>query len=117
MRFIHRDYHPGNILVSRGAIVGVVDWLTACRGPRSIDVARMRLNLASAFGLDAAVRFPAMYQEEAGPHWEHDPYWDLLDGVDLAQSQRAPLTRGQANAWDRFERWVGSALVTLEEGG
>ncbi|MBA2313322.1 MAG: aminoglycoside phosphotransferase family protein, partial [Actinobacteria bacterium] len=49
--FIHRDYHPGNILRSHGRISGAIDWPTACRGPFSIDLARMRLNLAGDFRL------------------------------------------------------------------
>jgi aminoglycoside phosphotransferase (APT) family kinase protein len=109
-RFIHRDYHSGNILVSRGSITGVVDWLTACRGPRSIDLARMRLNLAADFGLDPAERFLALYRERAPVDWMHDPYWDLLDAVDMAQDASAPQTRRQSTGWDRFEQWVSSAV-------
>jgi aminoglycoside phosphotransferase (APT) family kinase protein len=112
-RFIHRDYHPGNILVSRGKITGVVDWLTACRGPRSIDVARMRLNLAIDFGLEEAGRFLALYRSLAPAAWAHDPHWDLVDAVDMAQDQRAPRTWAQGVAWDRFEQWVGSSLSAL----
>jgi aminoglycoside phosphotransferase (APT) family kinase protein len=108
--FIHRDFHHGNVLVSRGRIAGVVDWLTACRGPRSIDLARTRLNLAADFGLEPAARFLAIYRERAPTEWEHDPYWDLLDGVDMAQDERPPRTRREVQAWDRFERWVGSAV-------
>jgi len=32
-RFIHRDFHPGNVLWSRGRASGVVDWANACKGP------------------------------------------------------------------------------------
>jgi aminoglycoside phosphotransferase (APT) family kinase protein len=112
-RFIHRDYHPGNILVNRGRITGVVDWLTACRGPRSIDVARMRLNLAADFGLEEADRFLALYRDLAPASWSHDPHWDLLDAVDMAQDTPLPRTRRQAAAWDRFEWWVSSSLESL----
>jgi aminoglycoside phosphotransferase (APT) family kinase protein len=111
--FVHRDYHPGNILVRRGEIAGVVDWLTACRGPRSIDLARMRLNLAADFGLEAASRFLALYRANGSPGWEHDPYWDLLDAVDMAHDSSQPTTRAEAQAWDRFEQWVGAALADV----
>jgi aminoglycoside phosphotransferase (APT) family kinase protein len=30
--FIHRDYHPGNVLWSQGALTGVVDWVHASIG-------------------------------------------------------------------------------------
>ena len=43
--FIQRDFHPGNVLWSRGAVSGVVDWQAACIGPPSIDVGHCRVNL------------------------------------------------------------------------
>ncbi len=36
--FVHRDFHPGNVLWHRGRVTGVVDWQSACLGPPSIDV-------------------------------------------------------------------------------
>jgi aminoglycoside phosphotransferase (APT) family kinase protein len=36
--FIHRDYHPGNTLWSRGRLVGVVDWTSGSWGPACIDL-------------------------------------------------------------------------------
>lgn len=43
--FIHRDYHPGNVLWSRSRISGIVDWPSACEGPAEADVAHCRANL------------------------------------------------------------------------
>ena len=37
--FIHRDYHPSNVLWQGGRVSGVVDWVNGCRGPAGIDVA------------------------------------------------------------------------------
>jgi aminoglycoside phosphotransferase (APT) family kinase protein len=109
-RFIHRDFHPGNILVGGGGIAGVVDWPTACRGPRSIDVARMRWNLVGGFGSAASDRFLELYLRGAGSDWVHDPYWDLLDAVDGAQDAGPPRSAAEAAEWDRFEQWVAAAL-------
>jgi aminoglycoside phosphotransferase (APT) family kinase protein len=111
--FIHRDYHAGNIMVSGGSVTGVVDWPTACRGPRSIDVARMRLNLAADLDLAAAEWFLDLYGRRAGAGWSHDSYWDLVDAVDRAQDAVRPRTPGEASGWDRFEQWVEQALATL----
>lgn len=36
--FIHRDYHPTNILWVDDKVSGVVDWVNACRGPAGIDI-------------------------------------------------------------------------------
>src|SRR5258707_1164666 len=52
--FIHRDYHPLNVLWQAGAISGVVDWINACRGPAGVDVAHCRTNLAQMYGPAAA---------------------------------------------------------------
>lgn len=60
VRFIHRDYHPGNALWD-GSGGGVVDWATAARGPAGIDLARMRQNLAAHHGTGAADRFSLRY--------------------------------------------------------
>ena len=37
--FIHRDFHPGNLLWSGRALTGIVDWVNACVGPAEVDVA------------------------------------------------------------------------------
>lgn len=78
--FIHRDYHPVNLLWEGGHISGVVDWINACMGPRGIDVAHCRLNLALMYGQDAADAFRRAYVT-AAPAYSHDPYWDLDDAL------------------------------------
>jgi aminoglycoside phosphotransferase (APT) family kinase protein len=74
--FLHRDYHPVNVLWRDGAIRGVVDWINACRGPAGVDVGHCRRNLALMFGPPAAARFLELYQE-ASPGFVYDPYWDI----------------------------------------
>lgn len=112
-RFIHRDYHPGNIVLAHGRIAGIVDWPTACRGPRSIDLARMRLNLVGDFDLASADRFLALYGECASSDFAYEPYWDLVDAIDLLRDQERPRTRREAAAWERFEQWVGRVVARL----
>jgi len=55
--FIHRDYHPVNVLWTGGKISSVVDWVNACRGPAGIDVGHCRDNLVCLFGVEAAETF------------------------------------------------------------
>ncbi|HYF61634.1 MAG TPA: aminoglycoside phosphotransferase family protein, partial [Herpetosiphonaceae bacterium] len=74
--FIHRDYHPANVLWRRGAISGVVDWINACRGPAGIDVGHCRANLTVMYGPAAAGRFLAAYRA-AAPAFTYEPYWDI----------------------------------------
>ena len=80
--FIHRDYHPGNVLWSGGAVSGVVDWVNACRGPAGIDVGQCRLDLAKLHGVEAADTFLSAYERFAETAFRYDPYWDLLSVVD-----------------------------------
>src|ERR1700730_522709 len=44
--FIHRDYHPGNVLWRREKVSGVVDWVNASIGSPWADVGHCRVNLA-----------------------------------------------------------------------
>jgi aminoglycoside phosphotransferase (APT) family kinase protein len=84
--FIHRDYHPGNVLWADGELAGVVDWVHASVGSPDADVGHCRVNLADRFGLEAADRFLELYQAAAG-RGDYHPYWDIaaaLGGVDEA---------------------------------
>ncbi|MBL0385149.1 aminoglycoside phosphotransferase family protein [Tumebacillus sp. ITR2] len=76
--FLHRDYHPTNVLWQNGRVSGVVDWVNACRGPAGVDVGHCRLNLALLIGQEAADRFLDEYQKLAGPSFTYEPYWDLI---------------------------------------
>ena len=76
--FLHRDYHPGNVLWTAGEITGIVDWATAGIGPRGIDVAHTRANLALVDGVAAADAFLAAYVERVSDY-RHEPWWDAAD--------------------------------------
>jgi aminoglycoside phosphotransferase (APT) family kinase protein len=105
-RFLHRDYHPGNVLWTRGTISGIVDWASAHVGPPPVDVGHCRGNLVSSLGIAAADRFLAAWLSVAGRD-DYDPYWDVvsvlggsdqdglahLDAGDLALLQRAVAER------------------------
>lgn len=84
--FIHRDYHPTNVLWQDGRVSGVVDWINACRGPAGVDVAHCRTNLAQMFGVAAADQFLEAYRKAAGG-FEYDPYWDLDSLLDMCFPQ------------------------------
>jgi aminoglycoside phosphotransferase (APT) family kinase protein len=76
--FLHRDYHPGNLLWEMGNLSGIVDWPNSCRGPRGVDVAHARGNLALVDGVGAAEQFLHAYREIV-PSYDHDPWWDIAD--------------------------------------
>ncbi|MBO0701333.1 MAG: aminoglycoside phosphotransferase family protein [Candidatus Dormibacteraeota bacterium] len=88
--FVHRDLHPGNVLWSRGALSGLVDWANACVGPAGIDIATCRWNLQDWAGEEAANAFVAAYEQLTGRR--HHPYWDVAkiveDDWDLMDSPK-----------------------------
>jgi len=93
--FIHRDFHPGNVLWTHGRVTGIVDWANGCRGPRGCDIAHCRDNLLRLSGDDAANEFTAAYEATTGI--AHHPYWEVtsvlehdlgtLDAREIAQSE------------------------------
>jgi aminoglycoside phosphotransferase (APT) family kinase protein len=105
-RFIHRDYHPGNVLWSRGRVSGVIDWVNASLGAPEADVGHCRCNLADRFGQPAADRFLALYRSVAGRDRYH-PYWDIaaaIGGLDESNDERPdPAT----------ERFLALAVAAL----
>ena len=81
--FLHRDYHPVNVLWREAAVSGIVDWINACRGPAGVDVAHCRVNLALMYGVAAAERFRLRYERAAGGG-PYDPFWDVDAALNLA---------------------------------
>jgi aminoglycoside phosphotransferase (APT) family kinase protein len=95
--FIHRDYHPGNVLWRRRALGGVVDWVNACRGPIGCDLATCRGNLVDLAGPAVADRFIAAYTTLTGERLH--PYWEMAGILedDLAEATPAHLAQQEAN--------------------
>ncbi|MEM7288486.1 MAG: aminoglycoside phosphotransferase family protein [Actinomycetota bacterium] len=78
LRFIHRDFHPLNVLWDGATVSGTVDWVNGCIGPIESDVASCRLNIAvgdrSLDGWALADDFLARCVDRGVP-WH--PAWDL----------------------------------------
>ncbi|GGG54814.1 phosphotransferase family protein [Paenibacillus radicis (ex Gao et al. 2016)] len=83
MQFIHRDYHPANVLWTEGKVSGVVDWVNGCLGPAGIDVGHCRANLAQLYDVQTADDFLSAYQAYRGDSFTYDPYWDLVTLTDF----------------------------------
>ncbi len=88
-RFIHRDFHPLNVLWHQGSVSGVVDWVHACRGPIEFDIASCRVNLALTAGIDAAEAFT---WELGGLGVGYDRAWDVDKALSLAAYAEVLLT-------------------------
>jgi len=76
--FIHRDYHPNNVLWQNGRVSGIVDWPSACVGDAGVDVAWCRKNLMYLHGIEAADTFLQACEAAAGPLFGFQPYWDVM---------------------------------------
>jgi aminoglycoside phosphotransferase (APT) family kinase protein len=80
-RFIHRDYHPGNVLWDLEAVSGLIDWVNASIGSPWADVGHCRVNIASELGQDAADRFLELYRTASGRTDDYHPYWDISAAI------------------------------------
>ncbi|MFJ4922800.1 phosphotransferase family protein [Streptomyces sp. NPDC088725] len=94
-RFLHRDFHPGNVLFdapSPGAagarITGVVDWAATSWGPADLDVAHCATNLALLHGPAWGLRFADAYEEAGGvlaAAANERLYWLVRDGLAFSE--------------------------------
>nr|WP_171401583.1 aminoglycoside phosphotransferase family protein [Streptomyces asoensis] len=131
-RFLHRDFHPGNVLfdvppssLARPRITGVVDWVQTSWGPADLDVAHCSTNLALLHGPAWGLRFAEAYEEAGGvlaAAASERLYWRLLDGLAFAagvqwvarpwqEAGRAELTTRAVE--ERLDAYVTALMDTL----
>jgi aminoglycoside phosphotransferase (APT) family kinase protein len=103
--FIHRDYHPTNVLWTSGRLTGIVDWVNGCQGPAGVDLAHCRLNLTAMYGPSVAEKFLDAYRQATGGRYVHHPYWDLDAILDILPDP------GLYPPWKEF----GLELIPQEE--
>jgi len=104
--FVHRDFHPSNVLWQGDRVSGVVDWVNGCRGPAGIDVAWCRHNLANLHGVAVADAFLEAYVKAAGSEFKYDPYWDLMSVVELLPGPPSMYEGWSAAAFPRISNAV-----------
>ncbi|WNB90190.1 aminoglycoside phosphotransferase family protein [Bacillus sp. NEB1478] len=80
--FIHRDFHPVNVMWENGKATGIVDWPNACYGPKEVDIGHCRLNLALLYGVDEAALFLNYYKESSQIEIPDQSYWDFITLLD-----------------------------------
>ena len=85
-RFVHRDFHPGNVLWERGRLTGVVDWQHACVGPPVVDVGHLRLNLFFS-DRDLAELFTDTWERLTAS--AYDPWADVAAIIGMLDNLRA----------------------------
>lgn len=104
--FLHRDFHPGNVLLDGGAgsqrITGVLDWVETSWGPADLDVAHCSTNLALLHGVPAGMGFVERYADAGGSVSARPGdhlYWRLLDALAFA-----PTAERVAEPWRALGR-------------
>ncbi|MFD3486429.1 phosphotransferase family protein [Streptomyces sp. NPDC058665] len=126
-RFLHRDFHPGNVLfdvppAGRAGvrISGVVDWAGASWGPADLDVAHCSTNLALLHGPAWGPRFAEAYEEAGGvlaAGASERLYWQVRDALafseDVRLVARAWRETGRAELTTRAVEERLDAYVTL----
>ncbi|MBM7788457.1 phosphotransferase family protein [Tenggerimyces flavus] len=98
-RFLHRDFHPGNVLFDGATVTGVVDWVETSWGPADLDVAHCATTLALLAGTEAADRFVAAYVEAGGTldaDEDAHRYWRVLDALGFAPDAEKVATPWRA---------------------
>ncbi len=109
--FIHRDYHPGNVLWRAGRVTGIVDWASASMGPPSVDVGHCRGNLIGLFGLEVADAFTAAWEALSGERY--NAWGDVMTIIGFLDGLRdnPHLDR------EAMERALARAVAELDAGG
>ncbi|MFE7622037.1 phosphotransferase family protein [Streptomyces sp. NPDC057509] len=89
--FLHRDFHPGNVLFEGegddARVSGVVDWVETSWGPADLDVAHCSTALALLHGASLGMTFADRYAAAGGYLAERDAahlYWRVIDALAFA---------------------------------
>ncbi|MFJ3923436.1 phosphotransferase family protein [Streptomyces sp. NPDC090022] len=132
-RFLHRDFHPGNVLFTGAgadlAVSGVVDWVETSWGPPDLDVAHCATTLALLHGVPAGLAFADTYRAAGGQlsaTARDHLHWRLLDALAFAPDAekvavpwrelgRADLTPAVLTA--RLEDYLAALLDRYDHDG
>lgn len=107
--FIHRDYHPGNVLWQSGRITGLVDWASASIGSPSIDVGHCRGNLVRRFDLGVADSFTVIWEQLSGQRF--DPWADVMTIIGFVDGLREDRYANRIAIEDALARAVADLGV------
>jgi aminoglycoside phosphotransferase (APT) family kinase protein len=99
---IHDDYHPGNVLWSRGRVTAVVDWTGAGLGQAAADITYLALDVSLVLGLEAGDLVYEAYRAATGEEVPDRPFWEVFS---------AARAVGAAHLW--HGSWLDFGLTDL----
>ncbi|WP_328507407.1 phosphotransferase family protein [Streptomyces sp. NBC_00391] len=136
--FLHRDFHPGNVLFTGtdtgrdtdagtdagtdGAlrISGVVDWVETSWGPADLDVAHCSTASALLYGAEYGLGFRERYEARDGRRLAQDQdhlYWRLLDALAYApDAERVAVPWRELGRTDLTPEVLGARLEAYVGG-
>jgi aminoglycoside phosphotransferase (APT) family kinase protein len=131
-RLIHLDFHPLNVLMASGEVIGVIDWTNTLSGPPHMDLARSRaiLRVAATVMREQPGFAEVVGAGEAGlvaGHWRvagPDPHpalseaWGLAMTIeDIAGHVGKPGSGVTPALLDAFRQERNTLIETVLEGG
>jgi len=123
IRFIHRDFHPVNVLYEMDGTCHTIDWISACVGPIEVDLAHCRLNLALLESIEMADHFLKSYLKQTNRLYDHG--WDIRavfdfgpETIDVYSGWKAYGRQklSQDNVRERLEKFVLKVYENNESG-
>ncbi len=99
--FLHRDFHPGNVIWSAGRLSGVIDWSASCVGSPWADVAHCRYNLWRWHGKKAADALVTEYHRLRPELPPYHPYWDIATAMSVPWPIRGTVLRSATEQLSR----------------
>lgn len=121
--FVHGDLWAGNVLWRDDALIAVLDWDCAGRGPAGVDLGSTRCDAATAYGDHAEDHVLRGWEGEAGHPARDLARWDVVAALctppdmgwfttAIQQQGRPELTRGLLV--ERRDAFLTRALEELE---
>ena len=107
--FVHRDFHPGNVLWTDGRVTGLVDWQAASVGIPDVDVGHCRMNLLGSHGPDVVQQFTHLWEQLAGR--AYDPWADVFTIVGFLDILRDE----QPSEHPGVENMLAKAVASLRD--
>lgn len=125
-RFLHRDFHPGNVLFDRDEsrrlfVSGVVDWMETSWGPSDLDVVHCSTTHALLYGVEAGLDFPRRYLAAGGDLSPGHPTTISIYRTPKASGAGYELNFGpnpdnhqDDNGFACFDEFSGAARIEVE---